>query len=210
MAEARAVRLATAGSRVASSDGRIGQVSTGTRFREALGQLLPQDSFIVDDVEQAIGTDEIRTFYVRPETMFDADSVYDRIVAFVVTDHRLILVYSDTNYEMMPTGELVTTMQSLELSSVKEHHVIRRRELEGPRAGQLNSVLLRLRWGSAFTTDLQPGGCDDPACTNDHGFVGVITNEDFQIFLDAQHDAQYFDPGVAFIHDLVAILGGRQ
>ncbi|ADH92499.1 hypothetical protein EBF03_03760 [Arcanobacterium haemolyticum] len=176
----------------------------------ALSSLLPQSSFVINDVFDAVGDDDVRAFYVRPETMFDADSVYDRVVAFIATEHRLILVYTDTNYEMDPKGEFVTTMQSVGLESVKEHHVVRRRQLEGLRAGELNSVLLRLRWGSAFSQDLQPGACDDPACTNDHGYVGIVTNEDFQIFLDAQHDGGYFAPGVEFIDSLVYMLGNRR
>lgn len=180
-----------------------------SELHEALGALLPADSFIFGDIAHGLGDDDVRSFYVRPETIFDADSVYDRIVAFILTDHRLILVYSDTNYEMMASGELVTTMQSVNISDIKEHHLIRRRELEGERKGQMNSVLLRLRWGAGFTTDLQPGGCDDPACTNDHGYVGIVTNEDFQIFLDAHHDAQYFASGLQFIEDVARVLGQR-
>lgn len=180
-----------------------------TEFDSALGRLLPEGSFVYDDIAHALGTDTILSFYTRPEMMFDADSVYQRVVAFIVTEHRLILLFSDTNYEMTPRGEYVTTMQSVNLSSIKEHHLIRRRELEGDDAGRLNSVMLRLRWGAAWSQDLQPGGCDDPECTNDHGYVGVSTNEDFQVFLDRQHDGNWFEPGLKFIEELVRILGRR-
>ncbi|MFY9262889.1 MAG: hypothetical protein GX483_06390 [Actinomycetaceae bacterium] len=175
----------------------------------SLSRLLPGDSFIYADIAHALGEDSVQAFYVRPETIFDADSVYDRIVVFVLTDHRLLLVFSDTNHEMNPAGELVTTMQSVKLTDIKEHHVVRRRELAGERAGQLNSVLLRVRWGASFTHDLAPGACDDPTCTNDHGYVGVLTNEDFQIFLDVHNDFDYFAPGVTFIESLVSVLGRR-
>lgn len=173
------------------------------KFNEAVARYLQPDSYIFDDINQAVGDDRIDSFYVRPETLFDSDSVYERIVAFVLTERRFVLIYSDTNYEMMSSGELVTTTQSIDLSRIVEHHVIRRRELEGENAGRLNSVTLRLRWGSGFTQDLQPGGCDDPNCTNDHGYIGVITNEDCQIFLDALQDAEYFEAGRQFIDDVV-------
>lgn len=173
------------------------------KFNEAVAKYLQPGSYILDDINQAVGDDRIDSFYVRPETLFDSDSVYERIVAFVLTDRRFVLIYSDTNYEMKSTGELVTTAQSIDLRRIVEHHLIRRRELEGENAGRLNSITLRLRWGSGFSQDLQPGGCDDPNCMNDHGYVGVIMNEDCQIFLDALQDAEYFDEGRQFIDDVV-------
>lgn len=103
----------------------------------------------------------------------------------------------------------MTTLQAIGFDSIKEYHVVKRRHLEGDHAGELNSLTLRLRWGSAFTQDLQPAACDDPACTNDHGYVGVTTNEDFQMFLDERHDGQYFAQGVDFVRTLVSILGQR-
>ena len=113
----------------------------------ALAALVSDESPVLADIRHALGTDSVRTFYVRPETVFDADSVYDRIVAFIVTERRLLLVYSDTNYEMDARGEYVTTMQSIRLSDIKEYHVVLRREFQGERVGELNSILLRLRWG---------------------------------------------------------------
>lgn len=180
-----------------------------TALTAALLTLLPQGSSVIDDVVDAVGSDVVQSYYVRPETIFDADSVYDRVVAFIVTNHRLILVYTDTSYEMDTRGELVTTMQSVSLDSIKEHHVIRRRQLHGDDDGALNSVLLRLRWGAAFSQDLQPGACEDPHCMNDHGYLGVITNEDFQLFLETGHDGSYFASGVEFINDIIRILGQR-
>ncbi len=175
----------------------------------ALERLLPPDSPVFDDLAQALGDTEIRTFYVRPETIFDADSVYERVVVFAASVRRLFLIYTDTSYEMNSSGELITTVQSVDLQSIKEHHVVRRRQLDGDVAGQLNSVLLRLRWGAAFSADLQPGACEDPMCTNDHGYLGVLTNEDFQIYLEAAHDGAYFQSGVDFINELVLMLGQR-
>lgn len=176
-------------------------------FDEALCQLVSGVSPVLADIRHALGDDAVQAFYVRPETVFDADSVYDRIVAFIVTDHRLILVYSDTNYEMDTRGEYVTTMQSVRLADINEHHVVRRREFQGESVGELNSILLRLRWGGAFNQDLQPGACEDPTCTNDHGYVGVVTNEDLQIFLDRHVETTYFREGVEFIDRVEEILG---
>ncbi|QOQ38914.1 DUF5998 family protein [Trueperella pecoris] len=178
-------------------------------FDEALAHLVSGQSPVLADIRHVLGNDAVRAFYVRPETVFDADSVYDRIVAFIVTGTRLLLVYSDTNYEMDTRGEYVTTTQSVRLADIREHHVIRRREFKGDSVGELNSILLRLRWGSSFNQDLQPGACDDPACTNDHGYVGVATNEDLQIFLDRHVDTAYFREGVDFINSLEDILGQR-
>lgn len=173
----------------------------------ALAALVSDESPVLADIRHAIGGDSVQTFYVRPETVFDADSVYDRIVSFIVTERRLVLVYSDTNYEMDTRGEYVTTTQSIRLADIKEHHVVRRRQFQGELVGELNSILLRLRWGASFNQDLQVGACDDPACTNDHGYIGIATNEDLQIFLDRHTDSAYFAEGVHFIEELDTILG---
>ncbi|USR80121.1 DUF5998 family protein [Arcanobacterium pinnipediorum] len=180
-----------------------------TEFIEALHALAPQGSFIVDDILLALNDEDVRTFYIRPETIFDADSVYERIVIFLVTAKRLVLLYTDTSYEMSPLGELVTTIQGIDLNSIKEYQLIKRRDLDGEHAGGLNSVVLRLRWGSSFSQDLQPAACEDPACTNDHGYVGVVSNEDFQLVVEERHDGTYFPHGVDFIMALVKILGQR-
>ncbi|VEI12513.1 DUF5998 family protein [Trueperella bialowiezensis] len=184
-------------------------IDVRSEFDRALTSLVSPESPVLHDVYRAVGSQTIQTFYVRPETVFDADSVYDRIVAFVVTDSRLVLVYSDTNYEMDTRGEYVTTTQSIPLHTIKDHQIIRRRKFEGERVGELNSILIRLRWGTSYNYDVQPGACEDPTCTNDHGYIGVVTNEDFQIYLDRHTDEAYFKAGVAFIESLESILGRR-
>ena len=85
--------------------------------------------------------------------------------------------------------------------------MVRRREFQGERVGELNSILLRLRWGTTFNQDFQPGACEDPTCTNDHGYIGISTNDDLQIFLDRHTDSAYFTEGVDFIGELDTILG---
>lgn len=176
---------------------------------DSLAHFVAPDSVVYDDVRLALGNDVVRAQYTRPETTFDADSVYKRIVVFVLTERRLILFYSDTNYEMDPRGEFVTTVQSVRLADIKEHQLIRRRELEGENAGRLNSAILRLRWGLNWQQDLVPGQCDDPGCTNDHGFVGMVTNEDFQMYLDRTNDSEYFEQGVGFMQTVAADLGAE-
>lgn len=175
----------------------------------ALGRVVSPESAVCADIWTAIGDDDVRYVYVRPETVFDADSVYNRVVAFIVTDRRLLLVYSDTNYEMDPAGEYVTTSQSVRLDDIREYHVVRRRAIGDGAPRELNSILLRLRWGNSWSQDLQPGACDDPNCLNDHGYVGLMTNEDLQLFLDRTVDTEFFDQGVRFIENLAAELGRR-
>ncbi|MDP9807124.1 hypothetical protein J2S70_001706 [Trueperella bonasi] len=182
-------------------------IDVRVELNTALASLVLAESPVLTDIAQTIGKETIRAFYVRPETVFDADSVYDRIVCFAVTERRLLLIFSDTNYEMDTRGEYVTTAQSVRLEDIKEHHVVRRREFQGERVGELNSILLRLRWGTSFNQDFQPGACEDPTCTNDHGYLGIATNEDLQIFLDRHTDSAYFREGVSFIETLSTILG---
>lgn len=75
-----------------------------SEFLNALQVFVPPGSFVVDDVVELLGDEEIWAFYVRPETIFDADSVYERIVVFLATPRRLVLMYTDTSYEMSSAG----------------------------------------------------------------------------------------------------------
>ncbi|MGV9183047.1 DUF5998 family protein [Arcanobacterium canis] len=165
---------------------------------------------LIDDVSAAVGTEEITAYFARPETAFDDDAVYERAVVFVLTTTRLVVLFSDISHDFTAKGELVSDIQVISLAQVREHHVIRRRAVDGVQFGQLNSAVLRLRWGGAWSTEILPSMCEDPSCTLDHGFIGMITNDDFQIFTERFADAPYFEPTLAFMGQLEAALGGRR
>lgn len=183
------------------------------RREEFLAELASQvspDSPILGDVVAALGRrEDIRSFFVRPETVFDQDSVYDSIAAFVVTGNRLLVVVSDVSYEFNPQGEFITTTQFVNLASIRDFQIVRSRVADGPEAGALASVRMRLRWGAGWQHDIRPASCDNPSCDADHGYVAVITGDDGEIVLDHTLDESTFRKGLKFIDELSAILAAR-
>lgn len=165
---------------------------------------------MVDDVAAIVRLHgPIRTYFIRPETVFDRDSVFDATAIFLLTDSHLIVVLSDVTYEFVPVGEFVTTTQVIPLKEIHDYQVIRRRVLDGPESGAIASVQMRLRWGANRTLDIRPASCDDPTCEAEHGFIGMSAGEDGDVLLDATLDDKTFAEGLAFIDELAMMLAAR-
>ena len=60
-------------------------------------------------MESLRGISRIGRYFIRPETVFDQDSVYNSVGVFVLTDARLIVLVSDVSYEFSTEGEFITT-----------------------------------------------------------------------------------------------------
>ncbi|MFT0848510.1 DUF5998 family protein [Actinomycetaceae bacterium L2_0104] len=179
-------------------------------FLAELTSQVSRDSPILGDVMVALGEGgSVQSFFVRPETVFDQDSVYDSIAAFAVTGNRLLVVVSDVSYEFSQAGEFITTTQFVNLDRIRDFQIIRRRVADGPEAGALASVHMRLRWGAGWQHDIRPASCDNPNCDADHGYMAVITGEDGEIVLDHTLDESTFRKGLRFIDELSAILAAR-
>lgn len=168
-----------------------------------LASCVSKDSPILDDIAAVLRTcGSLRSYFVRPETVFDRDSVFDSVGVFMLTDTHLIIVVSDVNHEMNPAGELVTITQVVELSHINDFQIGRRRVLEGPERGAISAVHFRFRWGGSWAADIRPAACDDPHCEADHGFLGSFTGEDGEIVLDGSISEATFIQGLEFIDEL--------
>ena len=179
-------------------------------FLAELASKVSTDSPILGDVAAALGPrSNVQTFFVRPETVFDQDSVYDSIAAFAVTGNRLLVVVSDVSYEFNPQGEFITTTQFVNLDSIKDFQIVRSRVADGPEAGALASVRMRLRWGAGWQHDIRPASCDNPNCDADHGYMAVITGDDGEIVLDHTLDEATYFKGLRFIDEISRILAAR-
>ncbi len=141
--------------------------------------------------------------FVRPETLFDTDSVYEATPVFLLTATHLIVVLPDVTHEFIPSGELITSTQIVPLRSITDYQVIRRRVLDGPQAGAISVVQLRMRWGASRALDMRPASCEDPTCEAEHGYVGMSINEDGDVLLDTTLDDATFARGLSFIDELL-------
>ncbi|MDO4888774.1 MAG: DUF5998 family protein [Actinomycetaceae bacterium] len=176
------------------------------RYAELVSEL-EKNAAIADDLESILAArGAVRAYFVRPQTLFDRDSVFDSVTCYVVTDREIIIAFSEVSYEFNAEGELLTSVQVVSLQSITDFQVLRRRGLKGPDEGALTAVALRLRWGGAWNADTLPAGCDDPSCTADHGTVSRITGGDDEILLDSSLDDETFAKGLRFIDRLQGLL----
>ncbi|MFP7706845.1 DUF5998 family protein [Trueperella sp. LYQ141] len=159
-----------------------------------------------EDIEQAVGAEPICSFYIRPETVFDIDSVYEHLMVYILTPARLLTISTDTIHDLDERGEWATTIHTIRIAQIKEHIICRRRGFTDGGIGELNSVFLRLRWGLTWTQEIHPASCDDPACVNEHGYVAVVTNEDMGVFIDREADEEQFARGLHFVAALEAAI----
>lgn len=175
-----------------------------------LASLVAVDSPILGDLMESLrGISRIGRYFIRPETVFDQDSVYNSVGVFVLTDARLIVLVSDVSYEFSTEGEFITTTQFVELDQIKDFQVIRRRVADGEAAGALSSVHMRLRWGASWQQDVRPASCDNPQCTADHGYMGLVSGDDAEILLDNTLEDATFTKGLQFIAGLQQTLAER-
>ena len=82
----------------------------------------------------------IDSYFIKPETIMDDESVYDSIGVYVVSEGKLILIVSDISHDFSPTGELITTTIFTELSQIQDYQLVRRRVLAGEEQGAYTGI----------------------------------------------------------------------
>ena len=178
-------------------------------FISELNELDDGDAPVARDVAAALKSDpEILAYFVRPQTLFDSDSVYESVTCYAVTDSSLHVISSDVSYEFAPEGELLTSVRTLPLSMLRDVQLLRRRSLQGPHTGELSAIGIHAVWGGSWLIDSFPAGCEDPSCTLDHGSMAHAVAEDLDVFVDTSLDAAVFSKGAEFILRLHEILAG--
>ena len=184
-----------------------GSVSKRKEFFTELAEVVAQDSPIVFDVLHTLGPKaQVDAFFIRPETVIDDDSVYDSLSIYVIGDGRLTIIVSDISHEFAKDGEFITTTIDVDLASVRDYQIVRRRVLAGDEAGAYTGLVMRLRWGGGLSIDAIPASCDDPNCMADHGYVGRLSGEDAEIVLDGTVSSETFRKGLVFVGELVAMI----
>lgn len=139
---------------------------------------------VAEALDTALGGEEPRSFVVQHEATFDRDELRRHITVLVLTATRLIVCHVD---EHAPEGAS-TTLASASTEAVRLERVdsvVVTRVVSDPAShrpgGPTAEVVLTIGWGAVSRIDLEPAGCQDPACEADHGYTGTSTNDDLSV-----------------------------
>lgn len=153
---------------------------------------------VADAVVEAVGGEDVVSFYVHHEPTFERDEVRRHQSVIVLTPTRLILAHTDehTGDDLLPEPYTSTSTEAVNLGSVASVVVTRMttNPSQGPRPPA--EAVLTIGWGGVHRLDLEPAGCNDPQCEADHGYTGVLASDDFSLRVSAAADGQHAVEGL--------------
>jgi hypothetical protein len=145
---------------------------------------------VADAVAAALADEPVVSFYVHHEPTFDRDEVRRHLSVVVLTPARLVLVHTDEHAgdDLLPEPYTSTSTEAIRLSAVRS--VVVTRMVANPTSGTTKpaEAVMTIGWGGVSRMDLEPAGCDDPACEADHGYTGVLSADDFSLRVSAAAD----------------------
>lgn len=139
---------------------------------------------VAEALDTALGSEEPGSFVVQHEATFDRDELRRHITVLVLTATRLIVCHVDEHAPDGPSANLASaSTEAVRLERVDS--VVVTRVVADPAAhtagGPTAEVVLTIGWGAVSRIDLEPAGCQDPACEADHGYTGTSTNDDLSV-----------------------------
>jgi hypothetical protein len=145
---------------------------------------------VADAVSAALSEEQVVSFYVHHEPTFDRDEVRRHLSVIVLTPTRVVLLHTDENPgdDLLPEPYTSTSTEAIRLASVKSVVVTRMVANAESGSTQPAEAVLTIGWGGVSRMDLEPAGCDDPECTADHGYTGVLSADDFSLRVSAAAD----------------------
>jgi hypothetical protein len=159
-------------------------------LREALDRTGYYPEVVAAAVVEAVGGEQVVSFYVHHEPTFERDEVRRHQSVIVLTPSRLILAHTDehTGDDLLPEPYTSTSTEAVSLSAVSS--VVVTRMTANPTAGPQPPVeaVLTIGWGAVHRVDLEPAACNDPQCEADHGYTGTLSSDDFSLRVSAAAD----------------------
>ena len=169
-----------------------------SELRSALDRTGYYPEVVADAVTEAVGGEQVVSFYVHHEPTFERDEVRRHQSVIVLTPSRLILAHTDehTGDDLLPEPYTSTSTEAVSLAAVTS--VVVTRMTTNPTAGPQPPVeaVLTIGWGAVHRVDLEPAGCNDPQCEADHGYTGTLSSDDFSLRVSAAADGSDAVPGL--------------
>ena len=165
-------------------DGRMSKPGSALALRQDIQRSGYYPELVAEALDTALSGEEPRSFVVQHEATFDRDELRRHITVLVLTHTRLIVCHVD---EHAPEGAsspyASASTEAVRLERVDS--VVVTRVVSDPAShrpgGPTAEVVLTIGWGAVSRIDLEPAGCQDPACEADHGYTGTSTNDDLSV-----------------------------
>jgi hypothetical protein len=163
-------------------------------LRTAIERVGYYPAVVAGAVFDALATDAVESFVIHHEPTFDHDEVRRHVTVAVLTPTRLILAHTDEHPpdDMLPRPYTSTSTEVLPLSRITNVSITRM-VTDSPASRKtghppVDEVVLTVGWGALKRIDLQPASCGDPECDADHGYGGMVVNDDFSLRMSAAAD----------------------
>lgn len=134
-----------------------------------------------------VGAQEVHGHLVHYEATFTGREVQRHMNVLVLTAKQLIIVHADDSDQGDPNRALASA-EAVALRAI--HSVAITRSVAHPEAqgGELVEVWLSLGWGANRRLDVGPASCEDPQCTADHGWSGMVVSSDLTVRMSPAGD----------------------
>src|ERR671919_772295 len=136
----------------------------GRDLRTAIERTGYYPDVVADAVTEAVGGEQVVSFYVHHEPTFERDEVRRHQSVVVLTPTRLVIAHTDEHAgdDLLPEPYTSTSTEAISLSAVSS--VVVTRMTANPSAGPQPpaEAVLTIGWGAVHRVDLEPAACDDP------------------------------------------------
>lgn len=140
---------------------------------------------------------------LQVEAAFDHGSMFNHLNALALTEKVLVQLHVDEQDD--GTAMIATAIHPVEtIQGVSFMEVV-----GAPETGESSTqeVTIGLNLGAVRRADIEPARCEDPMCTNDHGFQSVSIPDDVNMRISAAADGiDALDRAQHFIDALSAIM----
>lgn len=158
--------------------------TTAVGLRSAIERSGYYPGLVADAVSSALGAEEVVSFVVQADALFDpAMEVRRHMTVLVLTPTRLVYSHTDENLAEEPTArpQAETSTEAVKfsrISSVAVTRVVPDPAAYVPGVTMPTEVVLTVGWNVLSHVELEPAHCGDENCEADHGYSGTITADD--------------------------------
>ena len=170
--------------------------TTADELRSAIERSGYYPGVVADAVSYALGTENVISFVVHHDALFDpAMEVRRHMTVLVLTPTRLIHSHTDESPAEEPGGrpQAETSTEAVRfsrISSVAVTRVVPDPASYVPGVTMPTEVVLTIGWNVLSHVELEPAHCGDENCEADHGYTGTITADDLAMRVSEAADGQ--------------------